>query len=235
MSTLADRGIEARSLSRSSGVDIVRGEGLFDALKDVSVVIDCLNTTSISAKKALDFFVTTTTALLEAGSAAGIQHHVVASIVGIDRATSYGYYRAKLAQEELVRNSVVPHSIVRITQFHEFCAQFLRRTHVAGSSFVPHMPVQSVAARSAASALVDVAVGEPQHVEVAGPQRDDLFEQAQELVRARGDQRRVRVLKVTPGMTEMLAGAMLPTGEHRVVGPVFTEWLTFEDAQSLPL
>src|SRR5215210_4752095 len=123
---LGRRGHEPVVLARSRGVDVVSGDGVATALRDVEAVVDVTNRVTLNRRKARDFFSTTTRRLLEAERSAGVRHHVVLSIVGVDRVDT-GYYAAKLAQEELVRGDAVPFTILRATQFHEFPGQLLRR------------------------------------------------------------------------------------------------------------
>lgn len=164
------RGHETRALSRSSPefpVDLSTGDGLERALAGVDVVIDASN----AQKAAQEVLVAGSRRLLAAEQAAGVSHHVLISIVGIDR-TPGGYYAAKLAQEQVVRDGPVPWTIVRATQFHELLGSVFGAVGRFKMLPVPSVPVQPIAASEAATVLLDAAEGAPRRarVEVAGPE-----------------------------------------------------------------
>ena len=154
------RGHRVVSLSRAEGVDLVDGNGLAEALSGVDTVIDVANTQTLNGKKSVVFFTAVTGNLLQQGKAAGVRHHVALSIVGADKAAA-GYYAGKLAQEKLVRDSDLPWTILRATQFHEFAEQMLQRSSLGPLVLVPRMATQPVAAREVAEALVDAAEAGP--------------------------------------------------------------------------
>lgn len=217
-------GHETVVLARSVGVDVFSGSGLGESLVGVDAVIDVANTVTLSAKPAIRFFETSTRNLIEAGQRAGVRHHVVMSIVGIDD-VDYGYYLGKRAQEHAALSSGAPVSILRATQFHEFPAQMMER--VKGPvAVIPQMRVQTVAAVEVAQALVGLAIGPVlgRSPDIAGPQVRELPELARLLRDARGSKRPVVSLRL-PGKvgTAMRTGALLPTS----AGPRGT--LTFED------
>lgn len=222
-----ERGHEVVVLARSTGVDLVSGDGLADALAGVDAVIDTANIASIDREAAERFFTTTSRTLLDAEARAGVRHHVLLSIVGIDD-VPYGYYEAKLAQERVVEQGAVPWTILRATQFHEFAGQMAGRLRIAGVQLAPRMRTQPIAAREVAEHLVELAErpAAGRAGELAGPREEQLAEMVRRLVRAEG--RRGPVLRVSlpmRGMAEMRRGAVLP-GPGAVIGrQSFDEWL----------
>lgn len=226
VAVLRERGVEPLVLSRSSGVDVRTGAGL--DLHGVDVVVDCLNVRTLARRAAEDFFGRTSRALVDAGRRAGVRHHVVLSVVGVDRVDS-GYYAGKRRQEQVVRDGGVPASVVRATQFHEFAGQVLRRGSAGPLAVVPRMRVQPAAAREVAEALVDVALG-PAPVpllEIAGPGVHDLPDLARRVLRARGSRRRVLPVRA-PGAAgrAMAGGALLPGAGARLTRTPFDAWLS---------
>src|SRR5690606_32654483 len=140
-------------LSRSSGVDVLDGTGLDAHLEGVDAVIDALNTSSLSLRKATEFFRATTRNLLDAEERQDVDHHVTLSIVGID-GIAVSYYGAKLAQEDEARRSAVPHTIARATQLHEFAAQLAERTPLGPVSLIPRLLCPPVAPRSGSTWII---------------------------------------------------------------------------------
>jgi uncharacterized protein YbjT (DUF2867 family) len=222
-------------LSRRAGVDVATRDGLVSALDGVDVIIDTLNALSIRASVAEAFFTTTSRSLLEVGAQRGVKHLVSLSIVGIDRVPEYGYYRAKLAQEEVVRGGPLPVTILRATQFHEFPGQMLRVLRRGPLALVPHMRSQPVAARTVGEQLVRLARDQPGAMtEIAGPQVHDIADLARRFVAARG--RSVRVIAVSaPGRAgrKMRGDALLATDSTSVAGPTFDQWLLTDDAERI--
>ncbi|CAG6392688.1 3-beta hydroxysteroid dehydrogenase [Actinacidiphila cocklensis] len=228
VSAVREAGHEPRVISRSEGVDLTTGRGLERALDGVERVIDASNIVTTGRSRSVAFFEAATSHLLRAGQAAGVSHHVVLSIVGIDR-VDYGYYAGKRAQESLAADSDVPSSVLRATQFHEFAAQMLAR----GGPFAiaPRMRCQPVAAREVADALVELALGAPQGLapDLAGPEERDMVQMVRQLHRARGGRRPVLPLKL-PGKVgrEMVGGALLPTAPGPRGKTTFDEWVGAE-------
>ena len=217
-------GAEAVVIARSSGVDLTTGTGLDQILEGVDAVIDVTNIVTQNRRRATTFFETSTRHLLEAEERHGVGHHVLLSIVGIDR-VRMGYYQAKQAQEDLVRQGAVPWTILRSTQFHEFAAQMLGNGPVA---IVPSMLSQPVAARDVADELVRLATAPVAGLaaELAGPRQEQVPDMARRLASTRG--RRTLVLTVPlPGATGrgMRSGALLPTGPGPRGTQTFDEWL----------
>ncbi|MFC5030750.1 SDR family oxidoreductase [Streptomyces sp. DSM 41987] len=215
-------------LARSRGVDLFAGGAGLDAvLEGVEAVVDVSNVTTTSAKKAVAFFDTVGRNLLDAGVRAGVRHHVVLSIVGIDR-VGLGYYQGKLRQEEVLKEGSTPWTVLRATQFHEFAGQILDR--VPGPfAVVPRMQTQPVAAREVAQHLVQLTLAPAQGMapDLAGPRVEQLVDMARRLLRARNQRRLLLPVKM-PGATgaAMTGGGQLPNGPGPRGTRTFDEWLT---------
>jgi uncharacterized protein YbjT (DUF2867 family) len=168
---LREHGHEAIAASPDSGVDTLTGEGLDEALKGASVVIDVSNSPSFDDAAVMEFFKTSTGNLLAAEAAAGVAHHVALSVVGTERLTESGYFRAKLAQENLIEGSSIPYSIVRATQFYEYMKRIAADATDGNTVRLPPALIQPMAADDVASAVGRVSVGAPLNgkVEIAGP------------------------------------------------------------------
>jgi uncharacterized protein YbjT (DUF2867 family) len=231
-------GWDVSVLSRSNGVDVVSGEGLAAALEGVEVIVDTLNSPSIRRAEATDFFRTTTRNLHHVGAAAGVQHLVTLSIVGIDRVPGYPYYAAKLAQEQEAESGPIPGTILRATQFHEFPAQVMRTTRKGRWAAVPRMTAQPVAARTVGQHLTRMVSQRPgEIVELAGPAVEDMVEMARRLIRASGKRVHVMPLSLPGAAAKAMRGEALlvtPSPKSVVDGPTFDEWLESDDAKAVP-
>ena len=226
VAALRGAGCEPVVLARSTGVDLATGAGLDGALVGVRAVVDVSNVMTQRRAASVGFFTAATSGLLDAGLRAGVQHHVVLSIVGVDRVDS-GYYAGKRAQEALVSAGAVPWTVLRATQFHEFTEQVLA---LVGGPLapVPSMRVQPVAAREVGELLADLALGPPQGQapELAGPQAHELTDLVRRVLRARGARRLVVPLRApTAASRAVRAGALLPTGSGPRGRQGFDEWL----------
>lgn len=225
-------------LARSRGVDVRTGQGLDAALVGVEAIIDTTNGNVLKPSSATSFFVEVAGHLQRAGSRCGAGHVVTLSIVGLERVPGYGYYRAKLAHEEAALTGVVPASILRATQFHEFPAQILHRARRGPIALMPRMRVQPVAARTVGTALVDLAVGAPvkRASDLAGPEPADLVALARAVLARRGVRASVLPMRM-PGAaaTSMRSGALLPTSGARLEGPTFEDWLAGPDVEAIPI
>jgi uncharacterized protein YbjT (DUF2867 family) len=170
---LRQQGHEAVPASPDTGVNTLTGEGLAGALTGAAVVVDVSNSPSFEDAAVLKFFETSTGNLLAAEATAGVGHHVALSVVGCDRVPESGYLRAKVAQERLIRNSPIPYSIVRATQFFEFLKRIADEATVGTTVRIPPVLFQPIAAADVATAVGTVAVGAPLNgvVEVGGPQQ----------------------------------------------------------------
>lgn len=218
-------------LARSTGVDLVTGTGLDAALAGVDAVVDVTNVTTTSAKKAIAFFDRVAHTLQDAGEQAGVRHHVLLSIVGIDR-VGLGYYQGKLRQEDVLKSERTPWTVLRATQFHEFAQQTLDR--VPGPlAVVPRMRSQPVAAREVAHHLVRLVSAPAQGMapELAGPRVEQVVDMTGRLLRARHQRRLLLPVKM-PGATgtAMTGDGLLPTGPGPRGSQTFDEWLTHHTA-----
>lgn len=213
-------------LARGRGVDVSRLDGLADHLVGAEAVIDTLGITTTRRAPATDFFTTTTRNLIEAERAAGVDRHVLLSIVGID-GSGFGYYRAKVAQEDAARSLDPSVTILRATQFHEFAEQMLERGKTGPVVVVPRMRSATVAASEVAAALVDLAENpEPGTVEMGGPEEHDMPELVHRVAEARGVRARVIAVKVPgPAGKAMTDGSLIPKSPWRVGRQTFADWL----------
>lgn len=175
---LRKRGHESLAASPSSGVNTITGEGLRDALEGASAVVDVTNSPSWEDAAVLNFFETSTRNLLAREATAGVEHHVALSVVGTERLLESGFFRAKMAQENLIKGSAIPYSIVRATQFFEFVKNIGDFSTDGGKVRVPPVLIQPIGADDVAKALAKVATGSALNgvVELGGPERFRLDE-----------------------------------------------------------
>jgi len=190
---LREQGHEAFAASPNSGVNTVTGEGLAGALKGASVVVDVSNSPSWEDAAVLNFFETSTRNLLSHETTAGVRHHVALSVVGTDRMLTSGYFRAKIAQENLIKASSIPYSIIRATQFFEFVKGIADFSTQGNTVRLPSALIQPMAADDVASAVGKVAMGAPVNgtVEVGGPEKFRLDELVRQGLTAWKDPREV--------------------------------------------
>ena len=190
---LGEQGHEAVAASPDSGVNTITGEGLAEAVKGAAVVVDVSNSPSWEDTAVMKFFETSTRNLLAAEGAAGVKHHVALSVVGTDRLLASGYFRAKMTQENLIKGSSIPYSIVHATQFFEFLKGIADISTVDNKVPLPPALIQPMAADDVASAVAQVAVGPPVNgtVEVGGPEKFHLDELVRGYLAARKDPREV--------------------------------------------
>jgi uncharacterized protein YbjT (DUF2867 family) len=193
VSRLCQKGHEVVAASLDSGVNTVTGEGLADAVAGAQVVVDLANSPSFEDKAAMDFFQASGRNLLAAEAVAGVTHHVALSVVGTERLVKMGYFRAKLVQEDLVKSSGRPYTIVRSTQFFEFMGAIAQAGTVGKTARLPPALFQPIASDDVASAVADVALGAPVNgtVEIAGPERAPMSELVGRFLRATRDPRAV--------------------------------------------
>ena len=231
---LREAGHEVVAASPSTGVNSVTGEGLADALAGAQVVVDVANSPSFEDKPALDFFETSGRNLLAAEKTARVKHHVALSVVGADRLTGSGpgslsgYFRAKMAQENLIKASGIPSTIVHATQFFEF-AKGIAQSGGQGSSIrLSSVLMQPIAADDVAAAVAEVAVGQPANgmVEVAGPDRIRQDELVRQFLSATGDAREV-ITDANAGYfgIEVNDQSLVPGANARSGKMHFSDWL----------
>jgi uncharacterized protein YbjT (DUF2867 family) len=226
---LGEHGHEAIAASPATGVNTLTGEGLADAVAGASAVVDVSNAPSWEDAAVLEFFDTSTRNLLAAEAAAAVAHHVALSVVGTERLTDSGYFRAKLTQETLIEESSIPYSIVRATQFFEFMNSIAADATDDDTVRLPPALIQPIAADDVAAALGRIAVGPPLNGigEIAGPDRFRLDELIRERLGATGDPRRVvtdphaAYFGITPGERTLLPGA-----DAHIAHTRFEDWLS---------
>lgn len=222
-----ERGHHVASLSRTQGVELTSGRSLDQALQNVETVIDVAGIQTVSTKKAVDYFTNATQNLMAAERQAGVKHHVVLSIVGIDKATS-GLYAGKLAQEDEVRHGGVPWTLLRSTQFHEFVPMAIKAASVGPLVFVPTMFTQPVAAGEVAAALIDAAEAGPRGRirDLGGPRPEQLKSLVAAYLARTQQKKRIVPLRVPGPMgAAMRNGALIPAPGSAVGRQTFLEWL----------
>ena len=193
VTNLDQRGHEAVAASPSSGVNTITGEGLAQALAGAQVVVDVANAPSWDDNAVLAFFETSGRNLLAAEAAAGVGHHVALSVVGTDRLLASGYFRAKMAQEVLIKTANIPYTIVRATQFFEFVGAIAEFSTDGQTVRLPSALMQPIVSDDVAGALADVALANPLNgtVELAGPDPIRMDELVRQFLVARHDTRHV--------------------------------------------
>src|SRR5881394_4542719 len=199
VNNLSERGHEVVAASPSKGVNTLTGEGLTEALTGAQVVVDVANSPSFEDKPALEFFETSGRNLLAAEKDAGVRHHVALSVVGTDRLTGSGagslsgYFRAKMAQENLIKASGIPFTIVHATQFFEFVKGIAQSATDGSTIRLSSVLMQPILSDDVAAAVAEVALGKPMNgmIEVAGPDRIRQDELVRQYLRATGDTRKV--------------------------------------------
>jgi uncharacterized protein YbjT (DUF2867 family) len=225
---LHHEGHEVVAASPSRGVNSITGEGLAEALAGAQVVVDVANAPSWEDKAVLDFFETSGRNLLAAEARAGVGHHVALSVVGTDRLLASGYFRAKMAQEKLIKASRIPYTILRATQFFEFVGAVAQSATDGLTVRLPHALFQPIAADDVAAALKDIAVAKPLNdtVELAGPDAVPLDELVRQFLNANGDPRKVTTdVSARYFGTEVNDKSLTP-GINPRLGPThFEDWL----------
>src|SRR5688572_5579840 len=225
---LTERGHEAIAASPNTGVNTITGEGLAEVLQGASVVVDVSNSPSFADDAVMEFFKTSTSNLLAAEKAAGVGHHVALSVAGTERLPESGYFRAKIAQEQLIKESSVPYSIVHATQFYEFLKSITQAATDGNTVRLAPVLIQPMAADDVAKAVGRTAVGSPFNgtVEVAGPQQYRLDELVRMALKARNIP-----LEVVADPQARYFGALLgertlvPWGDAMLGETRFEDWL----------
>lgn len=224
---LRHEGCRVVEASPTYGVDAVTGVGLSQALVNADIMVDVSNSPSLEGADALRFFETSGRNILEAGRAAGVRHHIILSIVGVDRLLSGGYFRAKKIQEKLVEASGLPFTILRSTQFFEFIRDVVQDGTAEEITISPAL-VQPIAGDDIADALVDAALGRPLNgmMEIAGPERMRLVDVAIEIATAFEDSRRVFAETHAPYFgVELENSSLLPGPDAWIANKHFDDWL----------
>ncbi len=228
---LRERGHEVIAASRSSGVNTLTGEGLGEAFAGTAVVVDVANSPSFEDKAVLEFFETAGRNIHAAETAAGVGHHVALSVVGTDRLLASGYFRAKMAQENLIKASKIPYTIVRATQFFEFVSSIVQAATDGPTVRLSPALMQPIASADVAAILADVAVAKPLNAtfDIAGPDPIRMNNLGQQYLSGSGDSRKI--------LTDANAGYFgTPVDDHSLtpdandpklrLGPTrFADWL----------
>ncbi|MEU3655936.1 SDR family oxidoreductase [Streptomyces sp. NPDC032161] len=225
---LNEHGHEAVPAAPSTGVNTLTGEGLDEVLKGASVVVDVSNSPSFEDEAVMTFFRTSTTNLLRAEANAGVTHHVALSVVGTERLQESGYFRAKQAQEELIKASGIPYSIVHATQFFEFVKGIAASATDGDTVRLAPVKIQPMYSDDVAAAVDRTAVGVPVNgiVEVAGPDTFHLDELIRTGLAAENDPRTVVTDPQAPYFGAVLRETtLLPGPDARITETRFTDWL----------
>lgn len=225
---LRQGGHDVVAASPKSGINTITGEGLKEGLAGAQAVIDLANSPSFEDKAVLEFFETSGRNLLAAEAAAGVQHHVALSIVGTDRTPDNGYFRAKVAQEKLIKASGVPYTIIRATQFLEFLGGIAASATDGNIVRISPGLFQPIAADDVAPVVAEVALAAPRNgtVEIAGPERAPFNEIIARYLKAVGDPREV----VCDPEARYFGGSveersLVPLGEARLGRIGLDEWV----------
>ena len=186
---LRSKGHEVIASSRSSGVDVLTGAGLADALAGADALVDVTNSPSFEADAVMEFFTASATNLVEAARAAGVGHYVALSIVGVDGLPDSGYFRAKVAQEKIITESGIPYSVVRATQFAEFADAITESMTDGNEVRVPDALIQPIHADEVASAVARAAAGAPLNgtVNIGGPEKITFEQMARDVLARKGE------------------------------------------------
>jgi len=233
---LSAQGHQAVAASPDSGVNSITGEGLADALRGASAVVDVSNSPSWEDAAVLKFFETSTRNLLKYEAAAGVKHHVALSVVGTDLLSESGYFRAKIAQEKLIKESSIPYSIVHATQFFEFLKGLADISLIGGKVHLPHVLFQPMAADDVASGVAKVAVGSPINgiVEIAGPESFSVDDLVRRRLASLKDPREVIAdPQARYSGAEIGERTLLPGKDARLGETSFADWLK-SPASQLP-
>jgi uncharacterized protein YbjT (DUF2867 family) len=227
---LRRKGHEVIAASPNSGVNTITREGLAEALSGAKVVLDLANSPSFEDKAVLEFFETAGRNLLAAEVAAGVRHHIALSVVGTDRLPESGYLRAKLAQENLIKNSKIPYTIVRSTQFFEFANAIAQSGTTGQTVRVSPALFQPIMSDDVADAMADTALGTPANgtIEIAGPERIPLDDFVRRYLAATKDPRTVIAdARARYFGTELNDKSLTPDGNNPRLGSIrFEDWLS---------
>lgn len=223
---LKQRGHEAIAAAPSTGVDTITGEGLAEAMARAEVVVDVSNSPSFEEEAATSFFQSAGKNLTAAEVAAGVRHHVALSVVGTERLQDSGYFRAKLAQEKLIKASPIPYTLIHATQFFEFLRAIAQFSMVDDAVRLPPVQFRPMAAQDVASAIADAALAAPLNgtVEVAGPDLFTLDEPVRRVLARDGDPREVIADSAAPYFGVAVSDRTLVPGPGARLGTTGLDW-----------
>ncbi|MEI6949079.1 SDR family oxidoreductase [Paraflavisolibacter sp. H34] len=228
VANLRQLGHEAVAASPATGINTLTGEGLAEALTNTDVVVDLANSPSFEDKAVLEFFQTSGRNLLAAEVKAGVKHHLALSIVGVDLMPNIGYMRAKVAQEELIRQSGVPFTIIRSTQFLEFLKGIAQEATRCNEVHLSTVQFQPIAAEEVARFVTQAVLAAPVSgtIEIAGPERSTIYELVGRYLQKTQDPRQV----ISTGKPEYYGGevpeaALVPAGKAQLGAISLEKWL----------
>lgn len=225
---LEAKGHEVIAASPASGVNTITGEGLSEVLAGADIVVDVANSPSFEDKAVMDFFQTSGRNLVAAEAAAGIKHHVALSVVGTEKLQASGYFRAKLAQEEIIKKSGIPYTLVHSTQFFEFMFGIAQSGTQGDKIHLSPAMMQPIYSDDVADLLVALVLSEPLNgiAEIAGPESIRISEAVTSYLRQIGDSREVVVDDKTPYFGALLDDqTLMPSAGVRVGKTGFSEWV----------
>lgn len=223
------KGHEAIAAAPNTGVDTITGKGLAEAMKGAQVVVDLANSPSFEDEAAMTFFRTAGLNIIAAEIAADVKHHVALSVVGTDRLQASGYFRAKLAQEALIKSSTIPYTLVHATQFFEFMRQIVQFSTDGDAVRLPPVKFQPMAADDVASAVTDVTLAAPTNgtIEIAGPEMFTLDEPIRKVLEMDHDARRLIVDPAAPYFGVAVGeDTLVPAAGARLGSIKFDWWLS---------
>lgn len=227
VSRLRARGHEVVAGSPASGVNSLTGEGLDEAMAGASVVIDLANSPSFEDEAVLDFFQTSGRHIADAETRAGVKHHMALSVVGTDRLAASGYFRGKIAQEKMIRESGIPYTIIHSTQFFEFLGSIIKSASKEASVHVSPALMQPIASYDVADAVTTYALRNPEHgvVEIAGPDKVGLSVLVEQFLSLTNDPRQVVADVNAPYFGAILQHeTLLPSSAARLAPTNFKTW-----------
>jgi uncharacterized protein YbjT (DUF2867 family) len=230
---LRQRGQEVLAASPDSGVNTLTGEGLSEALASAQVVVDLANSPSFEDTAVMKFFQTAGRNLLGAEATAGVRHHIALSIVGADRLPDSGYMRAKVAQENLIKRSGIPYTILRSTQFFEFVGRIADEGTEGNLVRVPAALIQPIVSDDVVAVLAEIAVGPPVNgtLEVGGPERFHFADIIGRALSAKNDKRKVMAdVHARYFGTELGEESLVPGGKARTGQTRFDAWISRSSA-----
>ncbi|HEY1373921.1 MAG TPA: SDR family oxidoreductase [Candidatus Binatia bacterium] len=225
---LSEKGHEVFAASPKTGVDTTTGQGLDEALAGAEVVVDVSNAPNWEDAAVLAFFESSARNIARAEKQAGVRHHVALSVVGTDRLQDSGYFRAKLAQERLIKNSGIPYTIVRATQFFEFLGAIADTGTEQKRVRLPNVSFQPMAAEDVAKAVADAALAPPVNgtIEIAGPEKQPLSDFVARYLKATKDPREVAGDPQAPYYGIRVDDRSLVPGDHPRLGTIrLDDWI----------